>query len=65
MVQSSNEISEKLQKMPKQMWQSLIELYIETILDEVEDRILNKEGAGSDDIMEIISKVKEQVNGEV
>lgn len=62
MIATANQIAEKLSKVTKSVWPSILQQWTDDILDEVQDRILNKESAGGDDIIDIISNVKEEIN---
>lgn len=62
MIATANQIAEKLSKVTKSVWPSILQQWNDDILDEVQDRILNKESAGGDDIIDIISNVKEEIN---
>lgn len=62
MIAAASQIAEKLSKVTKSVWPSLLQQWTDDILDEIQERILNKESAGGDDIIDIIQEVKQQIN---
>ncbi len=62
MIATATQTAEKMSKLLKSTHADILSMWVESILDEVQDRILNKESAGGDDIIDIISNVKEEIS---
>lgn len=62
MIATASQIAEKMSKITKSAWPSILQQWSDDILDEAQERILNKESAGGDDIIDIIQEVKQQIN---
>ena len=62
MIQTAIQVAERLQKVTKSMHADILAMWVEDILNEVQERILNTQGACDDDIIDIVSDIKEEIN---
>lgn len=62
MIQTATQVAERLQKVTKSMHADILAMWAEDMLNEVQERILNTESAGGDDIIDIVSNIKEEIN---
>lgn len=62
MIQTATQLAERLQRITKSMHPDILAMWVEDILNEVLERILNTKGACGDDIIDIVSDIKEEIN---
>lgn len=62
MIQTATQVAERLQRIIKSMHPDILAMWVEDMLNEVQERILNTESAGGDDIIDIVSNIKEEIN---
>lgn len=61
-MKTATEMAAKLSMISKSTHADILSMWIEEVVDEIQERILNKESAGGDDIIDIIQEVKQQIN---
>ena len=62
MIQTATQVAERLQRITKSIHPDILAMWVEDMLNEVQERILNTESAGGDDIIDIVSNIKEEIN---